>query len=103
MDNHSDLPLFSWTPPMVEIIPFPAAKRVGKIRRTAQLLDENTARGAEAYWRRTVSDLHRQMDRAGVPADRIEAELRSFFDAVQEELTRRSYAGRQSRPGGDAA
>lgn len=103
MDQHSDLPLFRWTPPVVEVIPFPMTKRVGKIRRTAEMLDENTQRGAEAYWRRTVTDLRRQMQRAGVPDDRIDRELRQFFDAVQSELNVRAARKNQSRPGGDAA
>ncbi|MBO0905575.1 DUF6074 family protein [Jiella sonneratiae] len=102
-DEPRGLPLFDWSPPTADVIPFPAKARVGKIRRTAEMIDETTTRGAEAYWRRTVSDLRRQMERACVPADRIETELRAFFDAVQTELTRRAYAGHRSRPGGDAA
>ncbi len=104
MDRHSDLPLFRWTPPPVEVIPFPTTKRVGKIRRTAQQLYESTQRGAEAYWRRTVTDLRRQMERAGIAEDRIERELRAFFDAVQGELNRRAcQAVRRQPEGGDAA
>ena len=103
MDCHTDLPLFSWSPPQVEVIPFPCRARVGKIRRTAQQLDENTKRGAEAYWRRTVADMRRQMERAGISAGRIEEELHVFFDAVQRELNRRACSNGASQPGGDAA
>lgn len=98
MDRHTDLPLFRWTPPSVEVIPFPCRARVGKIRRTAQQLDEDTKRGAEAYWRRTVTDLRRQMERAGVSAARIEAELRVFFDEVQSELNRRARGSIRNHP-----
>lgn len=103
-DLDHDLPLFRWTPPVCTIIPFPAVKRVGKIRRTAEVLDGKTGRDADHYWRQIVGGLRSQMEKASLPADTIDAELRSFFDAVKEELHRRSTGHRGGqRPGGDAA
>ncbi|WP_427026581.1 DUF6074 family protein (plasmid) [Aureimonas ureilytica] len=104
MNNHDDLPLFRWKPPQVEVIPFPCRSRIGKIRRTAQLLDENTQKAASAHWKRTTADLERQMERAGISEDRIAAELADFHDAVKVELHRRArQSGRTHRDGGDAA
>ncbi|ORE97471.1 DUF6074 family protein [Aurantimonas sp. 22II-16-19i] len=103
IDMHSDLPLFAFVDVKADVIPFPCRYRIAKVRRAAVMIEANTDRGAEAYWRRTVSDLRKQMERAGIASCRIDAELRSFFDAVQHEMTRRSYAGQRSRPGGDAA
>lgn len=101
--SHDDLPLFRWTPPSAEVIPFPVARRVGKIRRTAQLVDESTDKAARAHWNRTVDDLTRQMARAGIPPEHIEAELRAFSGAVLAELAKRSQGASGFRPGGDVA
>lgn len=104
MSGHDDIPLLRWNPPQVEVIPFPCASRVGKIRRTAQLLSENTKKVASAHWRRTTGDLERQMKRVGIDDDRIAAELANFYDAVKVELYRRAHqSGRTSHDGGDAA
>ncbi|WP_420712767.1 DUF6074 family protein [Ancylobacter sp. SL191] len=75
------------------VIPFPADKRVGKIQRVAQVLSERRGKGADAYWRRTVDDLRRSMERAGLDTEMIERELEAF---------RRAVAGRMTQPGGAA-
>ncbi|RIX97159.1 hypothetical protein D3218_19035 [Aureimonas flava] len=95
--------MFRWTPALAEVIPFPCRARIAKVRRTAQILDETTPQGADAYWERTVSDLRRQMQAAGILGDRIDAELRTFFDAVQAELYRRGYAALAGSTGDTAA
>jgi hypothetical protein len=43
---------------------------------------------ANTYWQQTAHSLARQIERAGLPKETIEAELRAFFDAVQAELCR---------------
>jgi hypothetical protein len=87
---------------VAEIIPFPAKNRVGHIRRTAdRIYFSRTAREAEAYWRRAVDGLRRQMEKAGIDDDRIEAELRTFHDCVQAEMAR--IARHPCQPGGDVA
>jgi hypothetical protein len=85
-----------------EIIPFPAKNRVGHIRRTAdRIFNSRTNREAEAYWKRAVDGLHRQMEKADVPEARIEAELRTFHDCVQAEMGR--LARRMRKHDGDVA
>lgn len=103
MSHHDDLPLFRWTPPQVEVIPFPCRSRVGKIRRTAEYLTGSTQRGRDAYWRRAVTDLTNQMRRAGIADDRIDQEIADFRDGVEAELRRLVYRGHSAMPGGDAA
>lgn len=100
MRANSDLPLFEWRPPQCDVIPFPARSRVGKIRRVGDVLEGKTGKGADQYWRQIRDGMRSQMEKAGIPADRIDAELRDFFAAVQAELQRR--AGHGQRPGGAA-
>jgi len=102
MNRHDDLPLFRWTPPEVEVIPFPTSKRVGLIRRVAEFIQfSRTEQEGKAYWRRTIDGMIRQMERAGVPDERIEKEVDTFHDCVQAQMHR--IARRPRQPGGDAA
>ncbi|MGI6854372.1 DUF6074 family protein [Mesorhizobium sp. 1B3] len=64
------------------VIPFPAAKRVGKIRRTAEVLAEKTGRGADHYWKQVLAGMRSQMVAASLAEEVIEAELRAFADQV---------------------
>jgi len=84
-DDHK-LPLFSWSPPACVVIPFPAANRIGRIRHVAQIVAKKRGNDADAYWRRIVKDMDRQMAKAGIDKARREAELRAFFDGVCKEL-----------------
>lgn len=93
------LDLLTWTPPR-KVIAFPMAKRIGKVRHTAEILASKQSDAARAYWRQVCGALSAQMDRAGIPADERDVELRAFFDAVQAELNRLAYRGQ--RPGGAA-
>lgn len=96
------LDLLKWRPAQVEIIPFPAKNRIGHIRRTAdRIFNSRTNREAEAYWKRAVDGLGRQMRKAGVDEDTIEAELQTFHHCVQAEMAR--IAQYPCQPGGDAA
>lgn len=75
--------------PEIGVVPFPLEKRVGHIRRTAdRVFNCRTAREAEAYWRRAVVSLHRQMEKAGVSEERIEREILAFHSSVQTEMGR---------------
>lgn len=87
----SELPLLSWRPPC-QVVPFPLERRIGKIRRTAEVLGERHGKGADHYWKQVVSGIASQMQRAGVPADVIAFEIRQFSEAVQLELVRASTA-----------
>ncbi|MBS7545719.1 DUF6074 family protein [Ancylobacter oerskovii] len=65
------------------IIPFPAAKRTGRIQRVAEILSsQHTKRGVEAYWRRTVNDMRRSMEKAGLEPEIIAREVEDFRRAV---------------------
>ena len=88
--QHDSLPLFDWQP-QCDVLLFPLHRRVGKVRRTAQLLTSKRGDAATLYWRQVISSIRRQLSRTGTPAAVIEAEIRSFFDAVQTEMTKRSY------------
>ncbi|WP_062225688.1 DUF6074 family protein [Aureimonas frigidaquae] len=80
--------------PTVIVIPFPARMRVGHIRRTAdRIVNSRTDREAAHYWKRAVEGLWRQMEKAGVPENRIEVEVNAFACCVQAEVTRISMAG----------
>lgn len=88
------LDLLEWQPGQAQVIPFPAQKRVGHIRRTAdRIVTSRTDREARAFWKRAVEGLWRQMEKAGVPEDRIEFEVDTFACCVQAEVTRLSMAG----------
>ena len=94
------LDLLNWTPPC-QVVAFPLAKRMGKVRRVADILVEKRGAAATSYWKQTISTIASQMQRAGLDRDVINEELRSFHDAVQRELWRR--AGHGQRPRGNAA
>ncbi|WP_425349327.1 DUF6074 family protein [Consotaella salsifontis] len=98
-----DLPLFQWQQPECEIIPFPGKNRVAKIRRAAEMLESTTDRGAAAYWRRLTDDMARQMARAGISAERIEAEIEDFFGEVLKEVHRHGGFGNRHGNGDGAA
>lgn len=98
--QRDDLPLFSWQPPG-QVVLFPLNRRTGKIRHTAQKLAAKHGDDAALYWKQVVASNRRHLERVGLPVVGIDAELRSFFDAVQAELMRLAYRSRQ--PGGDAA
>ena len=104
-DKHHDLPLFRWRPPEVEVIPFPCRARIGKIRQTAELiLASATDRAASARWRQVTEGIARQMERAGIPAASIDAEIQNFTHAVNAEVVRRSRGQRTYNPeGGEIA
>ncbi|WAJ30964.1 DUF6074 family protein [Antarcticirhabdus aurantiaca] len=94
--------LFDWQPPAATVIPFPTSKRVGLIRRTAaRIVESRTQKEADAIWRRTVDDMARQMERAGIGEVRIDVELTALREGVQVEMAR--LARRPCRPGGGAA
>ncbi|MEW9837300.1 DUF6074 family protein [Mesorhizobium marinum] len=83
--KEKSLPLLDWRPPC-QVVVFPLNRRVGKIRRTAELLVVRNGKSAEVYWKQVVSGIASQMHRAGVPADVVAFEIQTFNEAVQREL-----------------
>lgn len=88
--QRDDLPLFAWQP-LRQVLLFPFTKRVGKVRHTAALLANKHGEDAELYWKQVTAANRKHMSRLGLQSQEIDHELRSFFDAVQQELVRRSY------------
>ncbi|WP_367715139.1 DUF6074 family protein [Nitratireductor sp. GISD-1A_MAKvit] len=103
MSDDHNLPLFSWSPPACVVIPFPAASRIGRIRHVAQILVKKRGNDADAYWRRIIKDMDRQMARAGIEKPQREIELRSFFDGVRKELDLMAVRHGNGGTGGGAA
>lgn len=95
------LSLLEWTAPACRMIPFPCDRRIGKVRRTAEILSTKNGDAASAYWRQVVNTLARQLDAAGVHETERDRQCRLFFEAVQGELRRLTC--RDRHPGGDAA
>lgn len=91
-----DLPLFTWTPP-TQIIVFPMTKRIGKIRDVAsKLLTKSTLRHADSYKDQVSQALLNQMMRVGIPENQQDEQLGAFWHAVDAEVLRLTYAGRNS-------
>lgn len=71
-----------------EVLPFPAGRRMSKIRRVAEVIAAKSDRERDAYWKRSIADLARQLSNAGIERELVERELTGFRDAVQRELLR---------------
>lgn len=92
-----DLPIFTWQPPACKVIPFPAKKRVGKIRRTAEVLSGRSGKDAERYWQQVAGGMESQMRTAGIDECTIQSEISAFRDAVSRQMH-----GYNIQPGGAA-
>jgi hypothetical protein len=64
------------------IVPFPTARRVGKIRHTAELLSERSGKGADHYWQQVIKGMRSQMVAAQLDEETIDRELKAFADCV---------------------
>lgn len=91
--------LLDWQEPVpagATVIPFPAARRVGKARRAAQvLLNTTSQKGREAYWRRAEHNLASALASIGVPPHEIDRQLRAFSETVSIEMQRQQHRGRE--------
>jgi hypothetical protein len=87
------LDLLTWKPPC-EILAFPLCARREKVRAVAQNLLRKHEKAAEVYWKQTVSTLGNQLDRLGIERPDIDAQLRTFFHAVQSEMIRLTHEDR---------
>ncbi|WP_028034120.1 DUF6074 family protein [Chelativorans sp. J32] len=99
-----DLPLLAWQPPR-RVLLFPLTKRIGKVRHTALKLSEKNGEDANLYWKQVVAANRKHLERVGLSAEEIDAEIREFFEAVRGEMYRLAYECNRSgqRPGGGAA
>jgi hypothetical protein len=96
------LDLLGWRPP-AKVLVFPLSANIGKVRRSAEVLERKQGRDADAYWKRIIQPMADRLARAGFSIEVIQHEINDFSDAVQAEMQRRAWQGRGQRPGGDAA
>lgn len=86
-----DLPLFSWSPPSAEILPWPSARREDQVARNAALFAGY--KDPEKHIAKFV-DRRRALHQArGIRADRIERDLTSLETALRV-YVERSLAAR---------
>ncbi len=71
---------------MSEIIPFPAARRVGVIRRTARLMASYRPDAAERTLRAQLDAIRAAMLRKGIASDKATRETRALELAIRAEL-----------------
>lgn len=90
------LDLLSWSP-LVQVIPFPLAANIGKVRRVAEVLDTKQGKAADAYWRRTIQPMADRLTKAGVSQAEVDRQIAQFTDAVQQELNRLAFMTSSSR------
>lgn len=73
---------------------FPLARRVGKVRRVAEVYGRKTGKEAAGYWRQQIGQMAESLGALGVPEIEIERQLTAFREAVRGELARsRSETG----------
>lgn len=95
---HADLPLFNWRP-QCEVINFPLARRLGKIRDVAaKMLDKTTDRHADHYRAQVTEAIQKQMSRAGVDCEITNEEIVAFWAKVHDEMVRLTYQRRGRSP-----
>lgn len=87
-----DLPLFAWKPEC-KIIAFPLNKRVGKIRRVAEVWSRKRGGDQKSYWGTQLNTLGRTLERIGYSEEQINAELDLFRDAVSSQISRMRAVG----------
>jgi hypothetical protein len=68
------------------VIPFPAARRVGQIRKIAWMMAAYRPAGAEAALKARLDATRSAMLRRGIPADAVEREIRSLELAIRAKL-----------------
>ena len=77
-----------------DIVPFPAVRRVGKVRRVVEVLWTKSGKGADRYWQQVIDGMRSQMTAAGLSEGQIDRELRAFSAVVFHRI---------KQSGGDAA
>ena len=85
--------LFDWVPHR-QVLAFPLARRIGKIRRTAEVLERKQGKDADAYWLSQCRALADHLLSLGYSEIEMHQEIIAFQSTVQAELVRRSHGGR---------
>jgi hypothetical protein len=76
------------------LIPFPLSRRVGKVRRVAEVYERKDDKGRDTYWRTETNRLQDQLIELGFSSAEIRTQMLGFKDAVQCEIHRRYCEGR---------
>lgn len=92
----TDLPLFNWNPPVCTVLVFPLSRRVGKIRRTAEVLASKSDKSALQYRATVLEAMHSQMAKAQLSQKTIAFEIAAFEAAVERELNRLTTKGKSA-------
>lgn len=94
--------LLDWTPPEAAVIPFPMAKRTGKVRDVARkLLSKTTDRAVDHYRRQVTEGIEANLTSRHVPTEMHQQQIDAFWLAVECEINRQIY-GRNPGNGGAA-
>lgn len=64
------------------VIAFPLARRVGRVRHTADVLSRWSGSDADRYWRLVTDQMRTQLSAAGIEHGVIESEISAFADSV---------------------
>lgn len=89
--------------PACTVMVFPLYRRLGKVRRVAEVYAGMSNKEAESYWRVQCNAMFRKLLWLGCTKAESDAELSAFREAVSAELTRRAYFNTTSnRPDGAA-
>lgn len=87
--RETSLPRSDWQP-SCELLVFPLARRIGKIRRCAEVLESRNGNEAAGYWKHQMRLLATSLERTGCDPLEIDRQLGDFQEAVQSELERRA-------------
>lgn len=82
---------------MEVIVPFPAARRVGQIRKTAAYMAIASPRVAESHLQMQLDKLTKTLAKKGIAPEAVAAEVAAYRAAIQAELWRQVLT-----PGGAA-
>lgn len=90
-------------PPVVAIAPFPLARRLRKVRSTANTLNLRKSEDSKRrYWKQVTAGLAGELRRHGADEATIVRQLAAFYDAVGAELTRHLSPATGGTPRGAA-
>ncbi|KQT57487.1 MULTISPECIES: DUF6074 family protein [unclassified Aureimonas] len=91
--------------PRCEIVPFPSARRLEKVRQTALLLLDATSKPKlDAHYRSKIfGGIENQFLKVGVSQERATAQRLAFEQAVADEMNRIDYEGVRAQPDGGAS
>ena len=93
MREPEQLPLLEWADKReVKIFPFPAERRVGRIRSIAKVMHQRKSeKGRLTYLRKSIDKYAGQLRSARIEQIDLEPQLQRFENAIWSEFTRLSF------------